>query len=297
VRFPLFAGKPRNTGMNATAPSDISQASLWNGPTGHAWVASQALLDRMFLPFQQLLTDDIPLGSALRVLDIGCGTGAVGLAAARRLSAPGHCLGIDLSEPMIALARGRAEREGLASRYVFADAQTYAFKPGGFDLLLSRFGVMFFDDPVAAHRNLRHAARAGAELRCVAWRGAAENPFMTTAERAAAALLPTLPPRRADGPGQFAFADRARVHAILQDAGWTSIEIEPIEVPCSLPESDLSTYLGRHGPLGLSLQDSDERTRARVIAAVRSAFDPYVHGDEVRYTAACWLLRARVPGA
>lgn len=283
--------------MNADAQTSPTTAGLWNGPAGHAWVESQALLDRLFLPFQELLIAEIAIGSASRVLDIGCGTGAVSLAASRRVGAQGRCLGIDISEPMIAMARVRAEQEASSARYVVADAQTYDFEPGGFDLLLSRFGVMFFDDPVAAHANLRRAAGPGAELRCIAWRGAAENPFMTVAERAAAPLLPELPARRADGPGQFAFADAERVRNILQDSGWTGIDIAPIDVDCALPERELVPYLSRLGPVGLSLRGADEPTRTRVIETVRNAFEPYVYGGTVRFTAACWMLRARAAGA
>ena len=144
-----------------------------------------------------------------RVLDVGCGTGSTTLAVARLLGAKGRCTGIDISEPMIAAARARAEREGTPASFIRADAQTHAFEPASFDMIISRFGVMFFDDSVRAFANLRRAARDDAELRFIAWRSAAENPFMTTAERAAAPLLPNLPARRPDAPGQFAFADRA----------------------------------------------------------------------------------------
>ena len=154
-----------------------------------------------------------------RVLDVGCGTGSTTLAVARRLGAKGRCIGIDISEPMIAAARARAEREGTPASFIRADAQTHAFEPASFDMIISRFGVMFFDDSVRAFANLRRAARDDAELRFIAWRSAAENPFMTTAERAAAPLLPNLPARRPDAPGQFAFADRRRVYSILEESG------------------------------------------------------------------------------
>jgi hypothetical protein len=116
---------------------------------------------------------------------------------------------------------------------------------------------------------------------------------MTTAERAATPLLPALPPRRPDGPGQFAFADRVRVHAILEASGWSGVDIRPIDVDCRLPEAELVRYLTRLGPVGLALQEADERMRTRVVAAVRPAFDPYVRGAEVCFSAACWRVSAR----
>ena len=116
---------------------------------------------------------------------------------------------------------------------------------------------------------------------------------MTTAERTAEPLLPKLPGRRADAPGQFAFADRRRVCCVLEESGWRHIDIWPIDVACSLPEKRLIDYLTWVGPVGRILQDANERTRTQVIETVRAAFDPYVHGAEVRFTAACWKVTAR----
>jgi hypothetical protein len=194
---------------------------------------------------------------------------------------------------MIAAARARAAQEGSPATFLCADAQSYAFEPAGFDTIISRFGVMFFGDPVRAFSNLLAAAAPNAALCLFAFRSAAENPFMTTAERAAAPLLPEMPARDPDGPGQFAFADPARVRGILEPSGWRDVEIQPADVECTLPASGLATYVGKLGPLGLMLRGADEGTRARVLAAVRAAFAPYIHGAEVRFTSACWMVRAR----
>jgi SAM-dependent methyltransferase len=281
--------------MNLTRQTSDEQTALWNGRAGCAWVDAQDVLDQMFKPMEELLVAAVSVGSGGRVLDVGCGTGGTTTAVARRLGAQGHCVGIDISEPMIAAARLRAEREGAPASFIQADAQSHAFEPASFDMIISRLGVMFFGDFVGAFANLRRAARQDAELRFIAWRGASENPFMTTAERAAGPLLPNLPPRRPDAPGQFAFADRHRVSTILEQSGWSAIDIQPIEVVCTLPEKEMVRYLSRFGPVGLALQDADDRTRAQVIEKVRTAFDPFVHGPEVRFTAACWMVGARSP--
>jgi SAM-dependent methyltransferase len=269
------------------------QSALWNGPSGRAWVESQELLDGMLRPMGEALSSALDFERCRRVLDVGCGTGTTTLAVARRVGERGRVTGADLSEPMLALARTRAEREKTPPEFVVANAQTYAFEPASFDAIISRFGVMFFEDPVEAFANLRRAAKPGGELRFIAWRSAAENPFMTTAERAATPLLPNLPPRRPDGPGQFAFGDRDRVEKILAASGWTEIDIRPVDYPCTLPAKDLDRYLTRLGPLGRLLDDVDAAGRADVFAKIRGAFDPYVHGDEVRFTSACWLAAAR----
>ncbi|GAA5057946.1 ubiquinone/menaquinone biosynthesis C-methylase UbiE [Thermocatellispora tengchongensis] len=279
--------------MDVTRTTDDDHKARWNGTAGNAWVEAQAVLDELMRPFEDLLLEAISPGRGGHVLDVGCGTGGTTVTAARRLGEQGHCVGIDISEPMIAAAEARAARAGVQASFIRADAQDHAFEPATFDAIISRFGVMFFDDPVRAFANLRRAAKSGADLRFIAWRSATENPFMTTAERAAAPLLPNLPTRRPDGPGQFAFADRSKVHHILEESGWTEIAIHPIDVPCTLPERELVGYFTRLGPVGLVLHEADDRTRAQVIETVRAAFEPYVHGEEVRFTGACWLVSAR----
>jgi SAM-dependent methyltransferase len=282
--------------MDVTHETDDEQTRLWNGVAGRAWVEMQDLLDQVLEPFETLLVQAVAAGSRHSVLDVGCGTGSTTLAVARLLGATGCSVGIDISDPMIAAARARAEREGASARFICANAQVHAFQPASFETIISRFGVMFFDDPVRAFANLRRAATEDAELRFIAWRSAAENPFMTTAERAASALLPNVPARRPEGPGQFAFANRHRVSTILEESGWTGIDIRPIDVACSLPEKELVRYVTGLGPVGLILREADEETRARVIEPLRAAFDPYVHGAEVRFTSACWMVGAQAEG-
>jgi SAM-dependent methyltransferase len=270
-----------------------SQAQAWNGASGRAWVDAQTVLDAMFQPFEDHLVEAARALSARDVLDIGCGTGSTTLAIARALGDAGRCVGIDVSTPMIARAEQRAKHADTHARFVCADAERFPFAPARFDLLVSRFGVMFFADPVRAFANLRQAAREGGALHAIAWRGAADNPFMTTAERAAAALLPALPARVPGAPGQFAFADAAHVRRVLADSGWSDIAIASLDVACSLPEAMLGSYVTRMGPVGLALQDADAATRAVVEDTLRGAFAPYVQGAQACFNAACWRITAR----
>jgi SAM-dependent methyltransferase len=278
--------------MRVPQKSEEDQTALWNGAAGLTWVEAQEPLDRLFRPFEEPLVEKVLARGARSVLDVGCGTGATTLAIARALDG-GDSVGVDISEPMLAFARARAEREHLGATFVRGDAQTHAFEPGSFDTIVSRFGVMFFADPVRAFANLRSAARGGGELALIAWRGPAENPFMVAAERAAAPLLPNLAARSVDAPGQFAFADSGRVRGILERSGWAQIDIRPLDVVCTLAKSDLVGYVTRIGPMGRALRAADEPTRARITEAVLPAFDPYVDGAEVRFVAACWMIGAR----
>jgi SAM-dependent methyltransferase len=279
--------------MNRDRKTDDERAAIWNGTAGCAWVDAQELLDQMFKPLETLLVESVVAESASRVLDVGCGTGGTTLAAARALGTKGRCTGIDISQPMIAAARARAERERIPATFLVDDAQTHVFESASADAIISRFGVMFFADSVRAFANLRHAARSGGHLRFIAWRDAAENPFMTTAERAAAPLLPDIPPREPDAPGQFAFADRKRVHGILNESGWTEIDFRPIDIACAFPDQELVPYFTRFGPLGRIFGQVEEPVRKQLIETIRTAFDPYVQGSEVRFIAACWVVGAR----
>jgi len=269
------------------------QGALWKGAAGNAWVDEQAVIDQMFRPIETLLVEAAVSGKVERALDVGCGTGGTTLALARRLGPGARCTGIDISEPMIASARRQARQEGLPVDFVCADAQHHHFEPASVDVVLSRFGVMFFADPVAAFANLRQATRPGGHLHFVAWRAAEDNPFMTTAEHAARPLLPGLPQRQPDEAGQFGFARGARVRAILEHAGWVGTKVERLDVQCRFPKSELTGYLSRMGPVGRALEGLDVGMQQRVIETVRPAFNAFVSGDMVSFRAACWMVSAQ----
>jgi SAM-dependent methyltransferase len=270
-----------------------TQAALWNGTAGRGWIAAQPLLDAMYRPFESVLAEAAIGMGDISLLDIGCGTGGTTVALAEHLGPASRCTGIDISAPMIAAARVRAGEAGVNADFIAADAGDYAFAPQSFDLLVSRFGVMFFADPVGAFAHLHGAAKPGARLRFVVWREAEVNPFLTAAERVAAPLLPALTVPPPGAPGPFGFADRARIESVLAASGWCDVEIVAVARECAFPEAGLDTYLSVMGPVGRVLQSADAATRGRILEKVRPAFAPFIFGDEVRFDAACWLVDAR----
>ncbi|AJC23282.2 class I SAM-dependent methyltransferase [Pandoraea pulmonicola] len=283
-----------------TTPSaNQDQFALWNGPSGNAWVDNRAALDQMFVPLARFLIDRVheaarrlPSG---RLLDVGCGTGGATLAIASSLGERWQCTGADISAPMIAVARSRAAHARTPVEFLSGDVQTHDFPARQFDLVVSRLGVMFFDDPVAAFVNLRKAAKPRARLHALAWRSVAENPFMTAAERAVMHLLPSLPPRQTGAPGQFAFAQRERVESVLAASGWEDVALTPVHFECTFAVADLREYVSRLGPVGLALATLQPSERERVVDAAVQAFAPFTDGHEMRFTAACWHLAARAP--
>jgi SAM-dependent methyltransferase len=272
------------------------QADFWNGAGGDAWVALQPVLDRMFADFAEMLAEAAAARGARRVLDVGCGAGATTIAVARRLGDEASVTGVDISAPLLELAKERTAYDDDPPRFLLADAAGHSFERGEFDFLVSRFGVMFFSDPVAAFARLRDAVEVGGGLRFVAWRPPEENPFMTAGQRAVAELLPDVPPRRAGVPGPFAFAEPGRAEEVLAGAGWKGIEVEPVDLPCAFEERDLRRYLARIGPLGQALAEADDARRAQILEVVHAAYEPFVDGEEVRFTARCWWVGAENRG-
>lgn len=266
----------------------------WNARRGGVWADLQPLLDRLFSPFEDILTDASVTSGVRDVLDIGCGTGATTLAIAARLASHGHCTGIDISRSLLDVARTRATTAGLGNaRFIEGDAQGFDFPRHAYDIATSRFGVMFFGDPVCAFANIRHAVRPNGALACIVWRSEADNPFMVAAERAAAPILRWTDQAAPNAPGQFAFADAARVERMLRTAGWCTVDIIPIDVPCSLPRADLAIYVRRMGRVGMTLPDLDQDSRMEVEKALDDAFARFVVNDVARFDSACWFVRAR----
>lgn len=280
--------------MPERGPVNREQAALWNEAGGRAWAEMQRVLDGMLEPLNELLVKQAVRRETNCVLDVGCGAGSTTLSVARRLGPGGSCLGVDISETLLAVARKRALEENLDTAvFVHGDAQTHPFEPNSFDAVISRLGVMFFDDSETAFANIKRATRRDATLTFAAWRSPRENPFMTTAPRAAAPFIPSWPAPEPNAPGQFGFADADRVRRILGNSGWRDIDIQPIDVAISLPEKDLLAYVTTLGPVGLALREMEEPRRTQTATAVRAAFDPFVRDGAARFTAAGWLVTAR----
>lgn len=278
--------------MSHTPTQTPDQSQIWNGPAGHAWVEAQKVLDEMFAEIAHFLTTQAQALGAEDVLDVGCGAGATTLQIAE---ATGSCLGVDVSAPLIALARERAEASGARAGFIRDDAQTHALDHARFDLVVSRFGVMFFQDPVAAFSNLLRATRPGGALRFVVWRSAAENTFLTAAERAVEHMLPDLA-RRTDGAvGPFAFADPQTVAPLLESAGWSHVAFQPVDFDACFSAEALELYMTRLGAVGLVYKDLAPELQAALLTGLRKAYEPFRTGHQIRFKAACWVIEAEAP--
>jgi SAM-dependent methyltransferase len=273
------------------------QLAYWNGHGADHWVARQAHTDVTLAPVLAAALDYAAPRTGEQVLDIGCGCGASTLALAHAVS-DGRVLGVDISTPMLATARTRAEAAGIANiDWHEADATTAPLPGGAYDLLFSRFGVMFFADPIAAFTNLRRALRPDGRLAFVCWRGIEENPWMQVPLHAVYKHVPRQPRPGPEEPGPFSFADPARVTRIFTEAGWTAPRIEKLDL-----KLDVAAGLGLDaaveqatniGAASRALRDHPEHTVAAAVASVREALAEHVDGDSVHLGGAMWLVEAR----
>jgi SAM-dependent methyltransferase len=277
--------------------ANAEMLARWNAETGHAWIRGQEAMDRTLEPLGARAQEALSLRGGECVLDVGCGCGGTTLALARAVGRHGRVTGLDLSHVMLDHARQRATREGLDDRieWLEHDAQTAHLEHATQDAVFSRFGVMFFDDPVHAFANLGSATRPGGRLAFVCWREFERNPWQSEILRAVAGLLALSAPGREGEPGPFSMADPARTKRILGEAGWHGAECEAIERKLLLGRTldDACELLLTIGPVAQALRaQSDSVESASVVAAVRSALAPYVAEVGILMPASAWLVTA-----
>lgn len=261
-----------------------AQIEFWNGETGQNWVTHDALMEQMLQPLGEAVMNVLAPIAGERALDIGCGCGHTSLALATRVGPEGAVTGVDVSAPMLKVAKTLADTAGDDSAptvFLEADAQTHTFHAPHYDVVFSRFGVMFFEDPVAAFTNIRSAMSPTGRLAFCCWQPRAVNPFMTVPAMAALELLPAPPQPPPRTPGPFAFEEADYVDAILQEAGYRDICISPLsqllEFGRGLALTEIVERLVQIGPIAQMIRDApadlQQPVRDRVSAAIAPFYD------------------------
>lgn len=278
--------------MTTISPQISDQAEFWNQEGGRRWVENIAHVEHMIAPLTAELLALAAPRAGERVLDVGCGGGLTSAAFAAAVGPEGRVLGLDVSAVILAVAQRR--HAGIPNlTFEIGDAAT--MKLADFDLVVSRFGVMFFPDPVAAFTNLRRAVRSGGRLSFVCWRALDENPWMGEPARAAFTVLPRPDPTPPGAPGPFAFADPTRVRAVLGAAGYADVEIKGLDLTLDLGSLDDGlAQMTRMGPAAAGYAAADDATRAAVRDVLRATLESRLDGDRVRMPGAMWLVRAEV---
>lgn len=278
----------------APAADNTAQIEYWNGQAGETWVRRIDRIDAMLAPITKALLERAAVKPGERVIDVGCGCGSTSIELMRRGA---RVFGVDVSGPMLALAKQRAAGlEGIAFKR--ADASVQPLTPDH-ELVFSRFGVMFFADPVAAFRNLRTGLGPDGRLCFVCWQAMSDNAWMSTAGQAVMAFL-SKPPAPPDprAPGPFAFADRAYLRGILESAGFGSIGIEDFRTTLHVGDDleQAMTFQSDIGPVARALAELEGEIRDRALAAAREALARHLTPSGVDLGAACWIVTARPTG-
>jgi SAM-dependent methyltransferase len=278
--------------VKTTAEHAAEQAAYWNGPGGQGWLATYARIERSLAGFTDVLFAAAEAKPGEQVVDIGCGTGGTTAQLARAVAPGGHVTGLDISEVLVAAARERGVDN---ATFVVGDAATHPFKKAHYDLVFSRFGVMFFAEPVIAFANFRGALKPGGRMVFICWRAPQDNPWATVSLRAAQPFLPPQPRPGPEDPGQFAFGDRARVERILKEAGFMQFAIEPVERPVFLGATiaEIVASAGRFGPLARAFAGAEPAAIDKAKAAIGDVLKPHLGPEGVVLPGACWLVTAR----
>jgi ubiquinone/menaquinone biosynthesis C-methylase UbiE len=284
--------------MTNAANADDEQIAYWRGVGAKRWLALQAKQDLFFTPVTDRLFAHARLAAGERVLDIGCGCGETTVEIARRVGASGKAVGVDVAEPLLEEARRLAGSDSRVD-FVLGDAATQRFPPRSFDALFSRFGVMFFADPVAAFLNLRRALAPAGRAVFACWREAKLNEWQVVPLRAALRCVPRLPERGPEDPGPFSFADEARVRRILEAAGFADVLLTAVDFPLDLAvgrgfESAMHTAV-TIGAASRALEGQPDDKRAAATQEIRAALAPLQRGECLPLGAAIWIVEARNP--
>lgn len=281
-----------------------TQTHDWKGDAGDRWAANLARLDLMLADFGKAALAAAQPVPGEKALDIGCGSGTSTFALAEAIGPQGRVVGVDISQQLIDLAAAEAASEAAPDRapidFLCADAATADMEGGPYDLLFSRFGVMFFEEPVTAFAHMRQALAPDGRLAFVCWRGAAENDWVRLPLGAISHILPQ-PPANPTAPGPFAFGDADYLRDILTHAGFEQIGIAPFDTPISYGRGDTREAAVDDaldmamavGPLSRALADQPPEICDKAAAAVRAAFAERPGETSVLIDGAAWIVTAR----
>ena len=273
--------------------ANAAQIDYWNKTAGQTWVQYQDQLDRQIEPLGLEGIKVLSPSIGERILDVGCGCGQTTLTLAEQVGPTGAVTGVDISAPMLEVARARPVSDGAAHpTFLECDAQTAELGEGVYDAIFSRFGVMFFSDPVTAFKNIRRALKPHGRLTFVCWRPFQDNLWMRLPMEAARPFLPPPTPTDPAAPGPFAFADAERIQSILGLAGFSEISLKPFDLAIGGSSLDQTVALTfRVGPLASALREQPD-LKPVVENAVRAAVSAYQTPQGVLMPAAVWLVSA-----
>ena len=279
--------------MTNAAELHQEQVDYWNGVGGEHWVAQQQATDLMLANVRDIMLAYAALGRGAQVLDLGCGCGDTTAALADVVGPSGKVVGLDVSAPMLKVAEARLKGRSHVS-LLCADAATAALPPT--DVIVSRFGVMFFGNPDAAFINVRKSLKPGGRLLFICWRKFDENPWMQVPLFAAYEHVPKLPKLGPEDPGPFSFASTERVTRILTAAGFKAPRFTPRDVVLDISGGEGlegAVYQTTHiGATSRALDGQPDAARNAAVDTIRKALTPFATPTGVLLKGSIWVVKA-----
>jgi ubiquinone/menaquinone biosynthesis C-methylase UbiE len=281
-----------------TSSPNAREVQYWNSPYTRVWADEYQAIDRLLADATRIALDHAAPELGERVIDIGCGSGTTVLELAGRVGPSGHVLGADVSKPSVEKARERVAAAGVPqAEIVLCDVSNHIFPANSFDLAFSRFGVMFFADPVATFANIRKAMKPDGRLALAVFRRLQENTWATATVAAIRHLLPPITPPAPEEPGQFSWGDAARVHRILETAGFQDVSLTPHDpaMPLAGPggASEAASFMSRVGPVVRAMGDASDEQQKEVRAALEAFFRSHEGPQGIALQGAIWIVTAR----
>ena len=278
--------------------ANAHMVDLWNSDAAATWWSRPERYDAMLAPFGERVLGAAALTAGEQVLDVGCGAGQLSLQAASVVGPTGRVTASDISTALLAVAQRRAADAGLGNVDVLeADAQTHSFTAASYDVVLSRFGVMFFADPVAAFANLLAATRPGGRLAFVCWQPAPLNEWVTVPLFAAGPHVGFPEPPAPGAPGPFAFGEPDRVRQVLGDAGWADVALDDVRTTTTpggaRSAAEAVAFICEDTFGKTMLAKAEPAVREAAIAALTTAYEERVRDGRVQLDAAVWVVTAR----
>ena len=271
------------------------QEELWNNDLGEQWAKNFKSLDSFLKPWGDEILNIAKINSGESVIDIGCGAGTIAFEVLKKVGTTGKVLGIDISDPLINCAKKRKEKLGYSNiKFIHANAESYNFTYD-FDVVISRFGLMFFGNPLQALSNIRRALKKSGKLFCVVWGTPRENQWVSIPITIAKKIIKNTPPPLAEGePGPFSFSDQNYVKHIFEKSGWNNIMFNKINREVILGSSikEATELLITRGPIKRLIQNEKNPIKLLIKKEISEALGPYYKNGKCSVFGSCWLISA-----
>ena len=271
------------------------QKEFWNEKKGEIWVSLESKIDKMLGPLGDQAIKILKPKVGEKIIDIGCGTGSTSQTLSKLVGESGIITGIDISKPILNFAHKQKENKKIKNiNFIQADAQNHQFSDLNYDAVFSRFGIMFFEDPISAFKNIKKSLSCNGRLAFVCWSKREDNDWINLSSNVASQFLELPPKANPKEPGPFAFEDYFYIEEILTKSGWKNIKIKAYKQNIVIGKTldYAADFLSRMGPMSVPFENANEQTKEKVISALKECYSKYFTAKGVEFHFSSWIVSA-----